>query len=139
MAMKQTSTTKTLATSEDEAPPLSQANFDGASFRIGKQVVSRSKWQTAVDLYEQHAHDYVADRRRVRWNESAWLDRFTALIDTGRILERETRLELATSTLVRLRFRSPSHRDSAQKPMISGQVHPGGLAPRRPDAPGNRG
>jgi uncharacterized protein (DUF4415 family) len=46
--MKQTSTTKTLATSEDEAPPLSQANFDGASFRIGKQVVSRSEWQTAA-------------------------------------------------------------------------------------------
>jgi uncharacterized protein (DUF4415 family) len=48
MAMKQTSTTKTVATSEDEAPPLSQANFDGASFRIGKKVVSRSEWQTAV-------------------------------------------------------------------------------------------
>src|SRR3984893_9651059 len=48
MAMKQTSTTKTSATSEDEAPPLSQANFDGARFRIGKQVVSRSEWQTAV-------------------------------------------------------------------------------------------
>jgi uncharacterized protein (DUF4415 family) len=48
MAMKQTSTTKTLATSEDEAPPLSQANFDGARFRIGKEVVSRSEWQTAV-------------------------------------------------------------------------------------------
>jgi uncharacterized protein (DUF4415 family) len=46
--MKQTSTTKTLATSDDEAPALSQANFDGASFRIGKQNVSRSEWQTAV-------------------------------------------------------------------------------------------
>jgi SAM-dependent methyltransferase len=33
-----------------------------------------------IDLYERHAHDYVADRRRVRWNESAWLDRFTALL-----------------------------------------------------------
>ena len=48
MAMKQTSTTKTLATSEDEAAPLSQANFDGTSFRIGKKIVSRSEWQTAV-------------------------------------------------------------------------------------------
>jgi uncharacterized protein (DUF4415 family) len=48
MAMKQTSTTKTSATSEDEAPALSQANFDRASFRIGKQELSRSEWQTAV-------------------------------------------------------------------------------------------
>ncbi len=32
-----------------------------------------------IDLYERHAHDSVADRRRVRWNESAWLDRFTVL------------------------------------------------------------
>jgi trans-aconitate methyltransferase len=33
-----------------------------------------------IDLYERHAHEYVADRRRVLWNESAWLDRFTALL-----------------------------------------------------------
>jgi uncharacterized protein (DUF4415 family) len=46
--MKQTSTTKTLVTSEDEAPALSQANFDRAGFRIGKQKLSRSEWQTAV-------------------------------------------------------------------------------------------
>lgn len=46
--MKQTSTTKISATSEDEAPALSQANFDRAGFRIGKQKVSRSEWQTAV-------------------------------------------------------------------------------------------
>jgi uncharacterized protein (DUF4415 family) len=48
MAKKQTSTTKTLATTEDDAPALSQANFDGAQFRIGKQNVSRTEWQTAV-------------------------------------------------------------------------------------------
>ena len=46
--MKQTSTTKTLVTSEDEAPALSQGNFDGARFRIGKHAASRSEWQTAV-------------------------------------------------------------------------------------------
>ena len=33
-----------------------------------------------IDLYERHAHDYVADRRGVDWNESAWLDRFRALL-----------------------------------------------------------
>jgi SAM-dependent methyltransferase len=33
-----------------------------------------------IDLYERHAHNYVADRGRVRWNESAWLDRFTTLL-----------------------------------------------------------
>jgi uncharacterized protein (DUF4415 family) len=46
--MKRTSTTKMLATSEDDAPALSQANFDGARFRIGKQIVSRTEWQAAV-------------------------------------------------------------------------------------------
>jgi uncharacterized protein (DUF4415 family) len=48
MAMKQTSTTKTSATSEDDAPALSQTTFDRAQFRIGKQNVSRTEWQTAV-------------------------------------------------------------------------------------------
>jgi uncharacterized protein (DUF4415 family) len=48
MATKQTSTTKTLATSEDDAPALSQANFDDARFRSGEQNVSRAEWQSAV-------------------------------------------------------------------------------------------
>jgi trans-aconitate methyltransferase len=33
-----------------------------------------------IGLYETHAEDYVADRCRVRWNESAWLARFAALL-----------------------------------------------------------
>jgi SAM-dependent methyltransferase len=33
-----------------------------------------------IDLYERNAHHYVADRRRVGWDESAWLDRFTGLL-----------------------------------------------------------
>lgn len=36
-----------------------------------------------IDLYERHAHGYVADRGRVRWNESLWLDRFTTLLPEG--------------------------------------------------------
>lgn len=36
-----------------------------------------------IDLYDRHAHDYVADRRTVGWNESAWLDRFSALLRQG--------------------------------------------------------
>ena len=36
-----------------------------------------------IDLYERHAHDYVADRQSVRWNERAWLDRFSALLAQG--------------------------------------------------------
>ena len=36
-----------------------------------------------IDLYERHAYDYVADRRDVGWNESAWLDRFSALLPRG--------------------------------------------------------
>jgi uncharacterized protein (DUF4415 family) len=46
--MKQTSTTKTLAISDDDAPVLSQAHFDRAEFRVGKQNVSRAKWQKAI-------------------------------------------------------------------------------------------
>jgi len=36
-----------------------------------------------IDLYERHAHDYVADRRSVGWTEVAWLDRFSALLGEG--------------------------------------------------------
>jgi cyclopropane fatty-acyl-phospholipid synthase-like methyltransferase len=36
-----------------------------------------------IDLYERHALDYVADRQSVRWSESAWLDRFSALLSPG--------------------------------------------------------
>ena len=39
-----------------------------------------------IDLYERHAHDYVANRRRVLWNESAWLDRFTSLAQSSKSL-----------------------------------------------------
>jgi len=38
---------------------------------------------TIIDLYERHAHDYVADRRRTGWIEGPWLDRFTALLPQG--------------------------------------------------------
>jgi SAM-dependent methyltransferase len=34
-----------------------------------------------IELYERHAHEYVADRRSV--GESAWLDRFGALLSQG--------------------------------------------------------
>jgi SAM-dependent methyltransferase len=33
-----------------------------------------------IDLYERNAESYVADRRGVGWDESAWLDRFIALL-----------------------------------------------------------
>ena len=33
-----------------------------------------------IDLYERNAHNYIADRRGVGWNESAWLDRFITLL-----------------------------------------------------------
>ena len=45
--MKQTSITKTLAISDD-APKLTQDDFDRASFRVGKKPVSKAKWQEAV-------------------------------------------------------------------------------------------
>jgi uncharacterized protein (DUF4415 family) len=45
--MKPTSTTSTPATSDD-APPVTQAAFDRARFRVGGQDASRVEWQTAV-------------------------------------------------------------------------------------------
>ncbi|MCL2022435.1 MAG: BrnA antitoxin family protein [Betaproteobacteria bacterium] len=45
--MKQTSTTEMSAISDD-APKLTQADFDRASFRVGGKPVSRKEWQDAV-------------------------------------------------------------------------------------------
>lgn len=45
--MKPTSTTSTPATSDD-APPVTQADFDRARFRVGGQAASRIEWKTAV-------------------------------------------------------------------------------------------
>src|ERR1700691_6197232 len=36
-----------------------------------------------IDLYERHAHDYVADRGRELGSERGWLDRFTELLPQG--------------------------------------------------------
>jgi len=36
-----------------------------------------------IDLYDRHAHDYVADRRHGNRDEAAWLDRFCALLKPG--------------------------------------------------------
>ena len=46
--MKQTSTTKTPATFDDDAPKLTQAAFDAAKFRVGGKDASRAQWQAAV-------------------------------------------------------------------------------------------
>jgi SAM-dependent methyltransferase len=35
---------------------------------------------TIIDLYERNAKTYVADRRDAGWDESAWLERFIALL-----------------------------------------------------------
>jgi len=45
--MKQTSTSKMPATSDD-APKLTQAAFDGARLRVGGRDVSLDEWQKAV-------------------------------------------------------------------------------------------
>jgi SAM-dependent methyltransferase len=39
--------------------------------------------ENIIDLYDRHARDYVADRRREGGNERAWLDQFTALLRQG--------------------------------------------------------
>ncbi len=49
--MKQTSSTKTPDTSNDvsdDAPKLTQANFDNAKLRVAGRDVNRAEWQTAV-------------------------------------------------------------------------------------------
>jgi uncharacterized protein (DUF4415 family) len=45
--MKQTSTTK-MPDISDDAPKLTQANFDRARFRVAGKDVSRAEWQVAV-------------------------------------------------------------------------------------------
>jgi hypothetical protein len=37
-----------LAISKDDAPALSQAQFDRAKFRIGKKNVGRTEWHKAI-------------------------------------------------------------------------------------------
>lgn len=46
--MKQTSSSETQATSDDDAPVLGQADFDRARLRVAGKDVSRSEWQAAV-------------------------------------------------------------------------------------------
>jgi|GEM_PF-2223141 len=47
--MKQTSTTKISDFSDpDEAPPITQADFDRATFRIAGKPVCRAEWQAAA-------------------------------------------------------------------------------------------
>lgn len=46
--MKQTSTSKTPATFDDDAPALTQAAFDGARLRVGGKDATRAEWQAAV-------------------------------------------------------------------------------------------
>lgn len=40
--------TKTLYTSDDNAPTLTQADFERARFRIGVMEINRTDWQLAV-------------------------------------------------------------------------------------------
>jgi uncharacterized protein (DUF4415 family) len=46
--MKPTSSTETPDTFDDEAPPLTQSDFDRAQWRVSGQDASRAEWQTAV-------------------------------------------------------------------------------------------
>lgn len=45
--MKRTSTTKTSARADD-APQLTQANFDRAEYRVGGKKVAKAEWQAAA-------------------------------------------------------------------------------------------
>ena len=46
--MKPTSSTETQDTFDDDAPKLSQADFERGRLRVGGQDVSRADWQAAV-------------------------------------------------------------------------------------------
>jgi len=37
-----------MSATSDDAPKLTQADFDRASFRIGSQSINRAEWQTAT-------------------------------------------------------------------------------------------
>jgi uncharacterized protein (DUF4415 family) len=45
--MKRISTTKTSARSDD-APKITQANFDRAEYRVGNKKVAKAEWQAAA-------------------------------------------------------------------------------------------
>lgn len=50
--MKQTSTSTTSVTTDiDEAPELTQADFDRARFRVGSREISRAEWQAAARVH----------------------------------------------------------------------------------------
>jgi uncharacterized protein (DUF4415 family) len=46
--MKPTSTTRTPAIPDDDAPPFTQTDFDRARFRVGEKEVSRAEWQASL-------------------------------------------------------------------------------------------
>jgi len=46
--MKQTSTTETPVISDEDAPRLTQADFERARYRVGLKEVRRADWQAAV-------------------------------------------------------------------------------------------
>jgi SAM-dependent methyltransferase len=46
----------------------------------GSNYIVVSESDRIIDLYERNAHNYIADRPGVNWDESAWLDRFIALL-----------------------------------------------------------
>ena len=52
--MKQTSTSKTPVTFDNDAPQLTQAAFDGARLRVGGKDASRAEWQAAVRASLRH-------------------------------------------------------------------------------------
>lgn len=46
--MKPISTSETPAITDDDAPKLSQSDFDRASYRVGAKSVNRADWQAAA-------------------------------------------------------------------------------------------
>jgi uncharacterized protein (DUF4415 family) len=110
--MKQTSSSKTPATSDDDAPTLSQADFDRARLRVAGKDVGRAEWQAAVRArVTQQRVDIMLDTPIVEHFKSLAGERdYQALInDTLRRVIETGHLEADLRQIIREELRSAAH------------------------------
>jgi uncharacterized protein (DUF4415 family) len=110
--MKQTSSSKTQATSDDEAPALSQADFDRARLRVAGKDVSRADWQAAVRArVTKQRIDIMLDTPIVEHFKSLAGERGyqTLINDTLRRVIETGHLEADLRRIIREELRSATH------------------------------
>ncbi len=67
--MKQTSSTKTPVTFDDDAPKLTQADFDSAKLRLAGRDVNRAEWQKGALIYKIRLYRPSILRRQLQISE----------------------------------------------------------------------